>query len=281
MPSLSSFCAVRETLHALLDDEGGHAARAGRAVRGAHVDDQHVGIRTVGDPHLGAVGDPASPLLLGAAGHRADHVGTGARLAHRQRADPFAAAQLRQVLLLLRLAGVVGDVLHAQVRVRAVGQADRAGGARDFLHRDHVREIAQVRAAVFARHGDAEQAHLAELLPQVGRERVVVVDQVRARRDLRVRERAHGLAQQVDVFAEGKWRMVQEPGWGIRESGIGKGRGGIADCFCDSRFSIPDSRLSYCPRMRPRKRGPWLPMCGSLSLPIALMRSSAMRSAAL
>ena len=43
----------------------------------------------------------------------------------------------------------------------------------------------------------------------------------------------------------------------------------------------PAGRQAYWPRMRPWKRVPPLPMCGSLILPIALMRSSARRSAAL
>ena len=43
-------------------------------------------------------------------------------------------------------------------------------------------------------------------------------------------------------------------------------------------YGKPDQPL---PRMRPRNRVPFAPMCGSLILPIVLMRSSAMRSAAL
>ncbi len=212
----------RETLHAFFDDEGGHAARAGRSVRGAHVDQQHVGIRAVRDPHLRAVGDPAIAFLLGAAGHRADDVGAGAGLAHRERADPFAAAELGQVFLLLRFVRVVGDVLHAEVRMRAVRKADRARAARDFLHRDDVREIAELRAAVLARHRDAEQAHLAELLPQVGRERVLAIDQIGARRDFLVGERAHAFAQEVDVFAEREWTHVTATG--SKVSGISRRR---------------------------------------------------------
>ena len=110
-------------------------------------------------------------------------------------------------LLALCLVAVVEDVVHAQVRVRAVGQADRAGGARDLLHRHHVRQVAQVRAAVVAADGDAEQAHLAELLPQVVGEGVLAVDAVGARGDLLLREGRHALAQHVEVVTEGKGRM--------------------------------------------------------------------------
>ena len=54
--------------------------------------------------------------------------------------------------------------------MRAVRQPDRARRARDLFHRHHVREIAHPAAAVFAGHRQAEQAHLAELRPQVLRE---------------------------------------------------------------------------------------------------------------
>ena len=51
----------------------------------------------------------------------------------------------------------------------------------------------------------------------------------------------------------------------------------------ESRVPSPVSRLSsiHCPRMRPRKRAPLLPIVGSLIRPMLAMRSSAMRSAAL
>ena len=47
-----------ESLHALFDEEGRHARAAAILAGGAHVDDQHVGLGAVGDPHLVAVGDP-------------------------------------------------------------------------------------------------------------------------------------------------------------------------------------------------------------------------------
>src|SRR5258706_2570475 len=85
----------RVTLHALLDHEGGHRLRALVLRGGAHVYDQNIGIRPVGDPHLRAVGDPALALLLRLARHGADDVGAGAGLAHRERADEFTRRELR------------------------------------------------------------------------------------------------------------------------------------------------------------------------------------------
>ena len=90
MPSLSSFCAQwRSPAKPLLDQEGGDAARPGLRV-GLGIDHQHVGIRPVGDPHLGAVQHVAVAALLRAQPH-AHHVRPGAGLAHRQRADMLAA----------------------------------------------------------------------------------------------------------------------------------------------------------------------------------------------
>ena len=113
----------REALHALLDQEGRDALRARRRI-GLGVDDERVGVRPVGDPHLAAVEDEAVALLLGPRLH-ADDVGAGAGLAHGERAHMLAGDQLRQVFALLRLAAVAAELVDAQVRVRAVGEADR------------------------------------------------------------------------------------------------------------------------------------------------------------
>ena len=117
------------------------------------------------------------------------------------------------------------------------------------------------------RHGQAEQAHLAELRPQVLREDVVVVDLRRARRDLGFGKPAHGVAQRIDLFAQ-------------RES--------------SHRYSWNKPVVSHSMTGPKPRRFAWISgrACGpgnaapsrpsgSFSLPIALMRSSARRSAAL
>ena len=92
---LVELLAGRETRKRLLDDEGGDAAGAGGAV-GLGIDHERVGDRPVGDPHLRAVENVAVALLVGAGAHR-HHVGAGARLRHRQRADMLAGNQFRQI----------------------------------------------------------------------------------------------------------------------------------------------------------------------------------------
>jgi hypothetical protein len=200
MPSLSSFCAMEKPFMPFSIEEGGDAARAELGL-GLGVDHQGVGVGAVGDPHLAAVEQVVAALVLGLELH-ADDVAAGAGLAHGQRAHMLAADQLGQVLLLLRLGAVALDLVDAQVAVRAVAQADRGAGAADLLHRDHVRQVAHVGAAVLLGHGDAQHAQLAHLAPQVHRELVAAVDLGRARRDLGLGKVAHRVAQRVDVFAE-------------------------------------------------------------------------------
>src|SRR5208282_3690459 len=109
-----------------------------------------------------------------------------------------------QIFCLLRGAAVAADLVDAQVRVRAVGQPHRSGGAADFLHRHDMGEITHLRAAVLLLHGDPEQAQIAHLLPEVGRELVAAVDLGGARRNFGGGELLHRGAQHVDGLAEMK-----------------------------------------------------------------------------
>ena len=70
----------------------------------------------------------------------------------------LAADQLGQVLGALGIGAVALDLVDTQVAVRTIAQAHRGAGTRDFFHRNHVRQVAHVGAAVFLAHGDAEHA---------------------------------------------------------------------------------------------------------------------------
>ncbi|MCY1454175.1 hypothetical protein D9M71_712220 [compost metagenome] len=93
--------------------------------------------------------------------------------------------------------------------MRAVRQAHRGRGAADFFHRDHVRQVAHVGAAVFLGHGDAEHAEVAHLFPGVHRELVGAVDLARARGQFGLGPRTHGIAQHLDVFAQIEFQAWQ------------------------------------------------------------------------
>jgi len=174
------------------------------AVRiGLGIDDQGVGIRAVGDPHLAAIEDVVIALAVGAQSHR-HHVGTGTRLTHGQGADVFAGDELGQVLLLLLGTAVAADLIDAQVRMGAVRKADRSRRTAYFLHRHDMGEIAHMRPAILLFNGDPEQAEIAHLRPQVERKLVAAVDFGRARRNFGRSELLHGRAQHGDRLAEMK-----------------------------------------------------------------------------
>ena len=108
----------------------------------------------------------------------------GARFAHRQRADMLAADQLGQIFLLLLVIAPAADLVDAEVRVRAVAEADRGRGARHFLLRHDMLEIAEAEPAILLLDRDPVQPELAHLRPQMPREFVLLVDLGGDRRDL-------------------------------------------------------------------------------------------------
>lgn len=89
---LVELLAAAETLHALLDNEGGDALGAGLEV-GLGVDDQGISVGAVGDPHLGSVEDVAVALLLGAELHGDNITSTGV-LGHGQGSNVLSRDEL-------------------------------------------------------------------------------------------------------------------------------------------------------------------------------------------
>ena len=111
--------------------------------------------------------------------------------------------------------------------MRAVGQAERSRGAADFLDRDDVFEIAEAEPTIRFVDGQAMQAELAHLAPQlVAREMVFAVDLLGQRGDLFVGEARHGLADHLCALAEleiemGVARMLSP--WGSRRFSLSGG----------------------------------------------------------
>ncbi len=75
--------------------------------------------------------------------------------------------------------------------MRAVGQADGGACARDFLHRNAVREVAEAGAAILLLDSDAVQSERPHFRPQVARERVLAINRIGARRNAILREIAY------------------------------------------------------------------------------------------
>ena len=84
----------------------------------------------------------------------------------------------------------------------AVGEADRRRGAAQLLDRDDMLEIAQPDAAILLLDGDAVQAELAHLGPQLAREAVGLVDLGGDRRHLGRGEALDLLAQRIGGLAQ-------------------------------------------------------------------------------
>ena len=168
-----------------------------------------MGIRRVGDPVLAAVQDIAVVLLFRPQLH-ADHIAARAFLGHGKRAHGLARTQVGQILAALFVRAVQLDLVHAQVRMRAIGQADGCAGPRDFLDRDDMGQIAHARAAKFLGDGDAQQPQVTHLGPKVVRKGVGLVDLGRDGLDAVLRPAMHHVAQGVHILAQIEFHPSRE-----------------------------------------------------------------------
>ena len=168
---------------------------------GLRPDDEHVGDRRIGDPHLGAGEDVAALHLLGPGAHPAG-VGAGVGLGQAEAADPFAGRQLGQIFLPLLLGAVGVDRVHHEARLdrhrRAVAAVDALDRARDQA----VADIAEAGAAIFVRDGRAEQAELAHLAHDLAVETLVEIGAGDARLELVLRIALGGVADQPLLVAQ-------------------------------------------------------------------------------
>ena len=114
----------------------------------------------------------------------------------------FAADQLGQVLLLLRLSAIALELVDTQIAVRAIRQAHAGRCTRNFFHGNHVCQVAHVGAAIRLRHRDAQHADFAHLAPQVHGKLIGAVNFCSAGCNFCLRKIAHCIAQCVDVFTE-------------------------------------------------------------------------------
>src|SRR6185437_10294079 len=110
--------------------------------------------------------------------------------------------QLGQVFPLLRLAAIAAELVDTEIGMRAVGQADGGGSARNLLQRDAMLEIAEPCPAILFLDRDAMQAKRADLRPEVAWKLIAPVDLGRAGRDLVAGEIVNGFANRVRRLAE-------------------------------------------------------------------------------
>ena len=103
-------------------------------------------------------------------------VGAGVRLGEAESADPLAAGELGQVLLLLGLGAVLQDGGAAE---GGVGGDDDAGGsayAAELFHGHGVEYVVGAGAAILLGYGDAHDAELGHLFYGLHREALRLVN---------------------------------------------------------------------------------------------------------
>src|SRR6266567_3687399 len=114
----------------------------------------------------------------------------------------LAGDELSEVAALLLVRAVAADLIDAEVRVGAIREPDRGGGARDFLHGNAVLEITEPCPTPFLLDRDAVHAELAQLGPEIAREQIAAVDLIGARGNAFSGKTAHALAQHVGRLAQ-------------------------------------------------------------------------------
>ena len=205
MPSLRSFAPNVKPGVALLHDERGDAAAAGRRIRHRH-DGVVVGHARVGDPRLLPVQHPAVPGP-GGAGPHARGIRAGLALGQPVREHRLAPGDRRQVTLLHVLARGQQQRHRAEL-VHRRDQRGRDAAARDLLDDDAGRQ--RVGAGTVVALGQVRRME-ADGLQRVVRllgEARLLVDLGGVRGDLVVDQLADGLAQVVVIRAEPVVREV-------------------------------------------------------------------------
>jgi hypothetical protein len=102
--------------------------------------------------------------------------------------------QFRQIAVFLFCGSVAPDLVHAQVGVRSIRQADRCRRARNLFHRNDMGQVTHRTTAVVWFDSDAQEAQGAHLFPQVGRELVGTIDLGGTRRDFSLRKLLNDVA---------------------------------------------------------------------------------------
>ena len=119
----------------------------------------------------------------------------------------FTRHQLGQVFVFLFLRTPTVDLVHAQIGVRPVRQADRRRGAANFLDRNHMVQIAKAQPAPLFFHRDAVQAQFAHGRPQVAREPVLGIHLGRQRCNHLVGKAGRGFTDHHGTFGQAEIKI--------------------------------------------------------------------------
>lgn len=118
------------------------------------------------------------------------------------------------------------QLVDAEIGMRAVGEADGAGGPADLLHGDAVVHVPQPHPAVLLWRGEAVEVEVPHVLPQVHAlgEMVGGVDRRGVRRDGLLRELVHALLELLLRLVEEEGGRGEEPRRPAAAAGDGGGR---------------------------------------------------------
>ncbi len=143
------------------------------------------------------------------------------RFGQPEAADPFAARELGQVLVLLRVRAEFVDRHHHQRRLhrhhRPVARIDTFDFARD----QPVGDVVEARAAVLLGDGRAEQAEFAHLAEDLDISLLVAECFQHARLELVLRIRGRGVAHHAFFF--GELQIEQQGVFPVKLRGVGHG----------------------------------------------------------
>ncbi len=132
------------------------------------------------------------------------HIRASLGFRHGQSADVTTGDERGQVSPFLVGIAVASQLVDAEIRMRAVAEADRGRGAAHFLHRDAMFEITKAQAAEFLFDRDAVQAELAHPRPEVARKNIGAIDLGRPWGNLLLREGRGRGANLVGGLAKGE-----------------------------------------------------------------------------
>jgi hypothetical protein len=177
-----------KALRPLLDEE------AADTVLGTSPDDCDVGERSVRDPTLGPVEDPAIAIAIRLRQHPR-WVRAEVGLRQPEAADRLALGHPRKPPLLLLVGAVTVDRVHAQRALNGREAPEPRVAALELLHHEPVRDVVHPRAAVAREVGseEPELGHLGNELDGEGPVLPHVLDD--ARQELTVHELAHRVAR--------------------------------------------------------------------------------------
>ena len=173
---------LRESLHALLEQEGGDALLPLLGA-GEREHDENFAHRALGDEHLRAIEDPGASLADRGGAQRGG-VGSAARLGQTPGRELLSGSDVGNVLLAQFLAAEAEQVGSAEAVVRGDGERQGAVEAGDLLDHHGDRDGVEGRSSQLLGHRHSQQAQLSQLRDDLARESLFAVPLLRVRLDL-------------------------------------------------------------------------------------------------